>query len=183
MNIVKKNRVLRLLKLSEPIKNSILFSFSNFLKSRQLEDPFNSLTKAYSKDTLEFLKQYHNINTLKPNYCIPYKSNNEIKILPQGFTEDGDLLNSMVIPNKSDISISIEKLYNEYIRLKLYILNIDRCKSYYFNIDEFSTKKELLASLSSKKTSYRTGYNEEKNLYWVLNIKKVALIELLMALV
>ena len=169
---INRRKIQRLIKSLEPPYNKPTLTFSKFLSFKNITNPYESYLDNYLLNGIKYLKPNNFEFSVENNNCITYQREPIIKVQPHGFTRNGDLVNIMILPENELLAEPLQREYVKYIKYNLAILNLEKCNTFFVNVKEFLTKKDMkkdLAIDNLEKINY--GYNFRNNKYWVLNLK------------
>lgn len=125
---------------------------------------YKSLAKNHFFDNNEILR-------LEDNYYIKQSSYQNIKLSPDCFTANGELVDLYVSSkNKDEITLNnLSETYNNYIQIIMNILNLERCIVYVYNFVEFDNTREFRKSkIPIIKNKYGIIMNKCKDIYWAI---------------
>ena len=174
---INRRKVQRLIKSLEPIYNNPTLTFSKFLSFKDINNEYEILENNYLEGAKKFLKQTKNFYKIN-NKCIPYQRDTILKVVPHGFTITGDLVNILILDNNKTLSDNIKNEYNKFIKYTLALLNLNRCNTYFVNVTEYKSKKDMIKYLSPNSIeNLDHGFNYKNNKYWILNLDESLIID------
>ena len=130
INTRKRERANSFIENADKIDNNVIFNYLAYLKL--IKSNNNEYNETYKNISKKIHFSNNQVLRLDENSYIQEESFRNIKLVPDCFDEDGNLIDIYAsYRNYGNIKINnISKTYNDYIQILLNILNLDKAVIY-----------------------------------------------------
>ena len=178
INTRKRERANSFIENADKIDNNVIFNYLAYLKL--IKSNNNEYNETYKNISKKIHFSNNQVLRLDENSYIQEESFRNIKLVPDCFDEDGNLIDIYAsYRNYGNIKINnISKTYNDYIQILLNILNLDKAVIYIYHYIQFSNTRDVRKiGIKLNENNYGVVINkEDDDIYWVLeHIQKIVI--------